>query len=140
VAYVVPSGEAASSVSAWRAGLAEALPGHLIPSVFVVMESLPLNENGKADRRKLPEPGDARPDLASRFVAPGTETEKRLAEILAAVLGLETIGVDDNFFELGVDSLRAQQAVTRIGLAGLSVAAFLEAPSIRELAALVDRL
>jgi amino acid adenylation domain-containing protein len=140
VGYVVPSGGAAPSVGALRGALEETLPGHLIPSVFVVLESLPLNENGKVDRRKLPQPERARPRLTSDFAAPGTEAEKTLAGIWAEVLGLDEVGIDDNFFELGGDSMYAQQVVARIRIDGLSLNVFLEALTVRELARSVARL
>ncbi|WP_445301309.1 amino acid adenylation domain-containing protein [Microcoleus sp. Pol11C2] len=73
----------------------------------MLLEALPLTVNGKLDRRSLPEPDTARPDLAEAFVAPGTAEEKALAEIWEKILGVEKVGIRDNFFALGGDSIRS---------------------------------
>ena len=86
----------------------------MIPWAFVTLAALPLTETGKIDRRALPAPGSARPELDSPFVAPRTPIEEGLAAIWAAVLGLDAVGVDDSFFELGGDSLRATRVLTRV--------------------------
>ncbi|MEP7339390.1 MAG: amino acid adenylation domain-containing protein, partial [Acidobacteriota bacterium] len=90
------------------------LPEHMIPSAFVLMDALPLNRNGKVDRRALPAPEQARPELNESFIAPRTPAERRLAGIWSQVLGLEQVGVEDNFFELGGHSLLATQVVSRV--------------------------
>ncbi|AFZ11266.1 amino acid adenylation domain protein [Crinalium epipsammum PCC 9333] len=92
-----------------RRYLKEKLPEYMIPTAFVVLESLPLTHNGKIDRKALPAPNYNREELASNFVAPQTQEEKLLAEIWAQVLGLEKVGVRDNFFALGGDSIRSIQ-------------------------------
>jgi SAM-dependent methyltransferase len=79
----------------------ERLPEYMAPSAFVVMDALPLNPNGKVDRRALPTPGDVRAGLGVEYMAPRTELEARVAEIWAAVLKLDRVGVFDNFFDLG---------------------------------------
>ncbi|MCX2946719.1 non-ribosomal peptide synthase/polyketide synthase [Lentzea sp. NEAU-D7] len=93
------------------------LPAHLVPSAFVGLESLPLTPSGKVDRRALPEP-----HFASReFVAPRTEREVLLARTWAEVLGLETVGTEDNFFALGGDSILSMQVVARARAHGLMI-------------------
>lgn len=89
----------------------------MVPSVFVVMESLPLSPNGKIDRRSLPEPKSSRKSLAEVFIAPATPMEKQLAEIWSQVLGIEEIGIYDNFFELGGHSLLSVQLLSQVQLA-----------------------
>src|SRR4030095_10664856 len=86
---------------------------------FVLLEALPLTPNGKVDRRMLPAPDGSRPELREAFEAPRTPVEQVLAQIWAAVLRLERVGVHDNFFGLGGDSILSIQAVARAHRAGL---------------------
>jgi amino acid adenylation domain-containing protein/non-ribosomal peptide synthase protein (TIGR01720 family) len=119
VGYVVPRpGGPAPDVPQLRSFLRGVVPGHMVPSVFVTLDALPLNSNGKLDRRALPAP-DAAPEVASRYVAPSTPAEEELARIWADVLGVERVGVEDNFFELGGDSILSIQVVSRANQAGL---------------------
>src|SRR5207244_101685 len=90
------------------------LPDYMVPSAFVVLDALPLTPNGKIDRRGLPAPDQARPDVAGSFVSPRTPTEELLAQIWADVLGRTQVGVHDDFFELGGHSLLATQIVARM--------------------------
>ncbi|WP_143833077.1 non-ribosomal peptide synthetase, partial [Nocardiopsis sinuspersici] len=90
--------------------LARALPSYMVPSVLTVMESLPLNANGKVDRRVLPDPDWAR-ITESRYVAPQTPTEELVAEVWARALKLDRVGRDDNFFDVGGDSVKSIQVV-----------------------------
>ncbi len=137
VAYVVPEGETAPGVTELRHFLKEKLPDYMVPSAFVVLEALPLTPSGKVDRKALPAPEQARPDLESDFVAPRTDKEQVLAEIWAQVLGLDRVGVHDNFFELGGDSILSIQVVARANQAGLQLTPrqIFEHPTIAELAA-----
>ncbi|HKV13155.1 MAG TPA: amino acid adenylation domain-containing protein [Thermoanaerobaculia bacterium] len=115
VAYVTARpGAPAPSPGALRAALREALPDSMVPSVFVLLDSLPRTPNGKVDHRALPAPEAARPTLERTFVAPRNAVEEVLAGIWAEVLGLDRVGVDDDFFELGGHSLLATQVVSRI--------------------------
>jgi acyl-coenzyme A synthetase/AMP-(fatty) acid ligase/acyl carrier protein len=139
VAYVVPDDERArESVTRWRGGLRRSLPEHMVPAVFVLLERLPVTANGKLDRAALPEPDATRPELEARYVAPADAVERRLAELWGEVLGLERVGVQDNFFsELGGHSLLATQLLSRIRKAfdvELALRTLFEAPTVRELA------
>jgi amino acid adenylation domain-containing protein len=96
-----------------REFLKEKLPEYMVPAAIVVLETLPLTPSGKIDRRSLPEPDPARPELAEPFVAPASPVEERLAAIWAEVLGVEKVGIHDDFFELGGHSLLATQVVAR---------------------------
>jgi amino acid adenylation domain-containing protein len=121
VAYLVPSGEPPST-SELRGFLKTKLPDYMVPAVFVTLESLPLTPSGKLDRRALPEPDHLRPELEQEFVAPRTERERILAEIWADVLGVEQVGIYDNFFDLGGDSIRAIQVLSAYATRGQRVA------------------
>ena len=112
LAYVVARDGAEPSAAALRETLGRELPDYMIPSAFVVLEALPLTANGKIDRKALPSP-----DLGAKtqgYVAPRDALEETLCRIFAEVLGLERIGVNDNFFECGGHSLLAVQAMARI--------------------------
>ncbi|GHG32183.1 MULTISPECIES: non-ribosomal peptide synthase/polyketide synthase [Amycolatopsis] len=118
VAYVVPANGAPADPARLRTALKETLPEHLVPSVFVPLERLPLATSGKVDRRALPAPA-VHPAPAGGRTAPRTETERLLAEIWADVLGVAEPGVDDNFFALGGDSILSIQVVSRARRRGL---------------------
>ncbi|HEX3527654.1 MAG TPA: amino acid adenylation domain-containing protein [Thermoanaerobaculia bacterium] len=116
VAYVVRRPETAEAlgVSALREILGRKLPDYMVPAVFVFLESMPTTPTGKIDRRALPAPDRVRPELDSAFVAPRTPLEERLARLWSELLGLDPVGVHDNFFALGGHSLLAGQVVTRL--------------------------
>ncbi|HEY4573424.1 MAG TPA: condensation domain-containing protein, partial [Thermoanaerobaculia bacterium] len=103
-----------------RAALRERLPDYMVPSVFVSLPALPLNANGKVDRKALSSMGAA-PEPAGRegYVAPRTREEEILAAVWARVLRLPRVGMEDNFFELGGDSILSVQIVARARQAGL---------------------
>ena len=102
------------SASTLRSYLQERLPEYMLPSSYVVLESIPLTVNGKLDRKALPAP-DSRPLLATDYIAPRTEMEKSLALIWSELLQVDEIGIYDNFFELGGDSVQCVkiQAMSR---------------------------
>ena len=102
--------------AAVRAALAERLPAYMVPAAVVVLEALPLTVNGKLDTRALPAPEYQDVD---RYRAPANAVEEILAGIYAQVLGLERVGVDESFFELGGDSILSMQVVARARAAGL---------------------
>jgi SAM-dependent methyltransferase/acyl carrier protein len=90
------------------------LPDYMVPSTFVLLESLPLTSNGKIDRRALPMPGYTSPEMEETFVAPSTPEEEIMAALWAEVLGVERVGVHSDFFELGGDSLLATQITSKV--------------------------
>jgi amino acid adenylation domain-containing protein len=116
-----------------RARLADLLPPYMVPAAVVVMEALPLTVNGKLDKRALPPPeyrdvGGYRP--------PATPTEEIIADIYARVLGLDRVGVDESFFDLGGDSLQAMSMIAAVNSslnAHLAVRTLFYAPSVRSL-------
>jgi amino acid adenylation domain-containing protein len=121
--------------------LKERLPDYMIPSALVVMEALPLTPNGKIDRGALPSPDHPRPELETAFTAPRTQTEQIVANILSDVLGLDRVGLHDNFFESGGHSLLASQVVSRLRKAfnvELPVRWIFDSPTVLELAARVE--
>ncbi|WP_156745113.1 non-ribosomal peptide synthetase, partial [Mycobacterium sp. 1165178.9] len=99
-----------------RAALTQRLPGHMVPAAVVALDAMPLTPNGKLDTRALPAPAYQDVD---HYRAPGNAVEEILADIYAEVLGLERVGVDDSFFELGGDSILSMQVVARARAAGL---------------------
>ena len=105
VGYVVADKGTPPTTGELRSFLQQKLPDYMVPGVFVFLEALPLTPNQKVDRRALPAPDTARPELESVFVAPESGVEKTLAEIWRAVLGVERVGIHDNFFDLGGHSL-----------------------------------
>ena len=122
-----------------RAALAERLPAYMIPVAVVVVEALPLTPNGKLDKRALPAPEYTDAD---RYRAPANAVEEILAGIYAQVLGLERVGVDDSFFELGGDSLSAMRVIAAINTsldANLAVRTLFHAPSVRSLSQQLGR-
>jgi amino acid adenylation domain-containing protein len=121
VAYVT-SDQQALTVVAVREFLTGKLPNYMLPSAVVRMDSMPLTPNGKIDRKALPAPDSGRTTRKREFIAPATDQEKRLASIWAEVLHLEQVGVTDNLFELGADSLHIFQIAARAGKAGIKIA------------------
>ena len=107
VAYIVPTSRPVPTVSAIRRHLTARLPDFMIPSAYVVLDALPLNDNAKVDRRALPAPGPGRPELDPVFVAPQNLLQLELARIWEELLGVRPVGVRDDFFEIGGDSLLA---------------------------------
>jgi acyl carrier protein len=105
VAYWVPGGEAAPGPMELRRRLAERLPAHMVPALFVQLDALPRTPNGKVDRRALPGVEKVRPELEQAFVPLRSEIERRIAVVWQEVLGIDTIGAHDNFFDLGGNSL-----------------------------------
>ena len=132
VGYVVP---ATPDHAALRSALREVLPDYLVPTAFVALDALPTTPSGKIDRQALPEPEIT----ATAQVAPRTPVERQLAEVWSQVLGVEPVGVEDNFFGLGGDSILSIQIVSRARAAGLRLTSkdiFLH-QTIAELAPLV---
>ncbi|HEX6717999.1 MAG TPA: amino acid adenylation domain-containing protein [Pyrinomonadaceae bacterium] len=113
VAYVVPNQETFVGAGELRRFLKSKLPDYMVPAAFVSLKSFPLTPSGKVDRQALPAPGRARPNLKEAYVAPRTQVEEILSLIWADVLGLQKVGIHDNFFGLGGDSIRIIQVLDR---------------------------
>jgi acyl carrier protein len=116
VAYVMP---ATADVAALRAHVAANLPGFPVPE-FTMVDALPLTGNGRVDRAALSAPDYMAP-TATGYVAPRTETERVLARVCADVLGVEQVGIEDNFFDLAGDSIDTIRLVARAKEAGLHI-------------------
>jgi hypothetical protein len=159
VAYLVGQdgwqGGATPAVRDLRAWLAERLPGHMLPEAVVFLDRLPVSQAGKIDRARLPAPPASRPELGLSYVAPATDTQRRLAGIWARVLGLDLVGIHDNFFDLGGNSVRLLAVLTALaasddstgdggaggvdGASGATLVDLFRYPSIAELAAWLDQ-
>ena len=136
IAYIV-SDEEQLKISELRNFLKEKLPEYMIPSLFVVLEELPLLPNGKVDRSRLPPPDGTRPPLTGEFALPRTEIEELIAQTWREVLRIENVGIFDNFFELGGHSLLATQIVARLQEAfnkDVPLRVLFDAPTVVELA------
>jgi amino acid adenylation domain-containing protein/non-ribosomal peptide synthase protein (TIGR01720 family) len=138
VGYLACSDGPAPTVAELRAFLQVKLPEYMIPAAFVLLPALPLTASGKVDRKALPAPEEGeRLELGAAFVAPETLAEQVLAAIWAAVLRREDVGVHDNFFAVGGDSILSIQIVARAQQAGLRITPrqLFQHPTIAELAA-----
>ncbi|HZQ23242.1 MAG TPA: amino acid adenylation domain-containing protein [Terriglobales bacterium] len=138
-AYVVPAGTPAS-VAELRTFLKSKLPEYMVPAEFVFLDSFPLTPNGKVDRKALPEPRAGDAVAHDNFVAPRDAFEIRMAKLWEQVLGVHSIGVQQNFFELGGHSLLAIRLMTRIEKEfgkKLLITVLIQAPTIEKLAAVV---
>ena len=141
IAYVVPA-SATPAIADLRAQLAATLPEFMVPSAFVLLAALPTTVNGKLDRRALPAPENKRPELAQRYVDPTNQTETVLCRIFADVLGLDRAGGQDNFFDLGGNSLHVMQAISALRReSGKQIAAtvFFSNPTPAAIAAAIDQ-
>jgi amino acid adenylation domain-containing protein len=105
VGYLVAGSTERPSAAALKAHLGEVLPDHMVPAAFVFVPDIPLTVNGKLDRAALPVPGCTRPETAAPYAAPRNPMEQRFAEAVAAVLQIDLVGIDDNFFDIGGNSL-----------------------------------
>ncbi|MEV4245060.1 amino acid adenylation domain-containing protein [Streptosporangium canum] len=143
VAYLTTPAETDVDVTELRLALKQGLPDYMVPTAFVTLDTLPLSPNGKLDRKALPAPQATR-DATAELVEPDTPTERMLAEIWTEVLGLEQIGVHDDFFDSGGHSLLATQVVARIRKASdgsgrpVGVMDLFQNRTIRELAVFID--
>jgi acyl carrier protein len=112
--YFSPAQDRKIIVSEIREFLKENLPYFMIPSHIILLSKLPRSPNGKIDREKLPLPNKSRPELREAYVAPSSVSEELLERIFASILGIENVGVNDSFFDLGGHSLKATQVISRI--------------------------
>ncbi|AME05064.1 non-ribosomal peptide synthetase [Bacillus siamensis] len=136
IAYM--SLQADMNIETVRSLLSQRLPNYMVPSYMMELERLPLTPNGKLDRKNLPEPELA---LQTVYTAPRTELEEQLSVIWQEVLGAKQVGIEDSFFELGGDSIKALQVSARLGRYGWKMAAsdLFRHPTIKELAPLIRK-
>ncbi len=137
VAYIISEPGQIIKTSDIRNYLKQKLAEYMIPAVFVILEALPLNANGKLDRHALPVPESSREELDTEFIASSSEIETQLVEIWYELLGIESIGIKDNFFDLGGTSLLAVRMLAKIERQfgrKLPLTTFLKAATVEELA------
>jgi acyl carrier protein len=140
VAYVEPQVGASINSNALRSALSQRLPEHMVPSLFIIMQKMPVTPNGKLDRRSLPAPREE-DYTGGNFVAPRNPTEQGLADLWCEVLGLGKVGVLDSFFHVGGHSLLAVKLVTRVRdqfHIDLPLTTIFEQPTIEQLAMYID--
>jgi amino acid adenylation domain-containing protein len=136
VAYLVLNAGMQTSTADLQESLAPQLPRHMMPSIYVRLESLPLNQNGKVDRTALPAPDDTNTLANDEFVGPRTPTEERLSAIVCSLLELKQVSVDDNFFMLGGHSLLGTQLIAQIRSAfgvELALRTLFDSPTVEQL-------
>lgn len=143
VAYLVPlEGAGTLEAARLRRSLAARLPDYMLPSQFVILDRLPLTATGKIDRKALPPPPPERPALEEGFVPAANEVERRLVQIWEEVLGISPVGVRDDYFDLGGDSLQAVELFAAMEKAfgiDLPLSTLLEERTIEGLARIVER-
>ena len=140
VAYIVAWQQPVPTISELRNFLKAKLPDYMIPGIFMPLDAMPLNSNGKIERRALPEPYVTMAALDTTFVAPSTPIEEKLAEVWREMLALERVGIHDNFFEVGGHSLLATRLVSHLHNTfqiELSLRTIFEAPTISEQAEII---
>jgi len=136
VGYYVAREKQGPDIGELLSHVKEKLPAYMIPSL-VKLDALPRTANGKLDRAALPAPERTLPQTGRAFAAPGTQAEQQLADIFAEILGIEKLGIRDNFFDLGGHSLQVTQAISRIGRAfqvQIPLARFYQMPTVEGLA------
>ena len=142
VAYVVPIALPGPTNGALRQALQDSLPDYMIPSTFVVLGSLPRTTSGKTDHQALPEPGRPYRDPHRPPTPPSTPVEAAVAKIWSSVMKLEAIDVHDHFYDLGGESLQAMRIMAGVRKAfsvDIDLQSLLEAPTIAEMAEVVER-
>jgi amino acid adenylation domain-containing protein len=142
VAYLVANSQTAPSATEFRSFLKTKLPEYMVPSAFVLLDKLPLTSTGKVDRPSLPLPDWASPELKEEFVAPSRPIEQELAEIWIKVLGVNRVGINDNFFSLGGHSLLATRVlslVMEVFHVRLTLRSLFESPTVALLALAIEQ-
>ncbi|WP_043789613.1 MupA/Atu3671 family FMN-dependent luciferase-like monooxygenase, partial [Amycolatopsis rifamycinica] len=142
IGYYVPATGRPTTGAELRAFLATRLPGYMVPSAFHAIDAVPLTPNKKVDRRALPDLSEARPEGTTAYAPPTNATERLVTEVWREVLGVDRVGVDDSFFELGGNSLLVVVARARLlehRDSALSLVDMFRYPSARALAEAIDR-
>jgi acyl carrier protein len=141
-AYVVADQHPLPSIRELRSFVQQRLPHYMVPSAFIFLDALPLSPHGKLDRHALPAPDRAKSEQGNAFVAPRTLVEAEVARIWAEVLRLPQVGIYDDFFELGGDSLKATQIMSRLRdtlQVELPLRTIFEAPTVEGLGGVLTR-
>ncbi len=138
VAYLVRDCDSTIDYDALRRYLRSRLPDYMVPAVFVEIEAIPLNANGKIDLGRLPEINEVQSLSDRTYVPPRNALEQRLADIWSEVLGVNKVGIDDNFYDLGGESFKSIKAVKRMD-STLNVIDLIRHPTIREMAELLSQ-
>ena len=140
VAYIVQKKGLTSPINELRGFLRQKLPSYMLPSSYVIIDQMPLTKAGKLNRKALPAPVWDRGDLEAAYVAPRTPVEESLAQIWSELLNIERVGIQDNFFDLGGNSLLATQLISRVRKSfrvEIPLRALFEDPSVEGLAVTV---
>lgn len=135
VAYILPYKDGRVTAGEIRKSLAQNLPEYMVPTIFVIVDSIPMAATGKVDRKALPKPSLTRPELSNSYVPPRDQEEKIIAEIWRRTLKLDDVGVTDPFFELGGDSLMAASLMVSLERAfsrKLPMTMILKASTVRQ--------
>ncbi|WP_420630848.1 non-ribosomal peptide synthetase [Candidatus Leptofilum sp.] len=143
IAYVVAQPEQTADALTLRSFLKDRLPEYMVPSLVMLLDEMPLTPSGKINRRGLPEPDESARAVVQEFVAPRTAVESIVAKVWVEILGVEKVGVKDNFFDLGGHSLLATQVISRLKSSfktNLPLRSLFESPTIGELAAAIVAL
>jgi amino acid adenylation domain-containing protein len=142
IAYVVGKSGIVPEADELRSFLAGRLPDYMLPAAFIVLPSFPLNPSGKVDRKALPMPGEPHRPAETPWIAPRTPVEERLAALWSELLGVERVGVLDDFFALGGDSIQGALFVNRLQKeldAIVYVMSLFDAPTVGQFAAYLDK-
>jgi natural product biosynthesis luciferase-like monooxygenase protein/amino acid adenylation domain-containing protein len=140
-AYIVPNPETSIAVDEIRSFLRKKLPSYMLPTDFVLLDFLPLTPNKKVDKKALPLPDASQLEANVHYKAPRTAIEEILAGIWGEILGIEKVGIDDTFFDLGGYSLQATQFIARLRplfQINLPLRSFFEAPTVADLSAQIE--
>lgn len=142
IGYLTLKNDTQLNATQLRNFLEEKIPEYMIPSTFMFLEKMPYATSGKIDRKNLPQPNNARPDLEQKFAASETDIEDWLTRLWQEILGLEKIGINDKFFELGGNSLQAAAFVAKVQKEineTVFIVSIFEAPTIREYAKFLEK-
>ena len=143
VGYIVTATGETASARELRNAIGETLPDYMVPGILVTLDRFPLTPNGKVDRKALPAPDNQRPDMGDAYVAPRGKNEETLARIWAEVLRIDSVGVQDNYFDLGGDSLKVAQIATRVRESfeiNVPIRAMFEHPTVAGLMTVIEGL
>ena len=142
VGYLVPKSQEPPSISNLVTYLKLKLPEYMVPSAFVMLDTLPLTPSGKVDRRSLPAPEQKRPDLDQAYSAPRSELEQFLSKLWCDILRLDRVGIHDKFFELGGNSIQAARCVHKLQKeleTRIPIISVFEAPTVNEYTAFLRK-